>query len=173
MKNLIQLYYYFNAYLRKVLNTLQPVVLLGARFYIAWVFFASGLTKIKDWDTTLFLFEEEYSVPLLSPELAAYFGTGGELILPVLLVLGLLSPISTIGLSVLNVIAVLSLEEIAPAAFTLHVLWGLLLATVLLWGPGRLSVDSLIESKIVNRNEKGAARFLSKTLWLMRKYPPT
>ena len=40
---------------------------VGARFYVAWVFFASGLTKLRDWDTTLFLFEWEYSVHLLVP----------------------------------------------------------------------------------------------------------
>ncbi len=128
--------------LTEKVNLLQPVALLAARIYVAWVFFMSGLTKIRDWETTLFLFEEEYSVPLLNYELAAWLSTAGELVLPILLVLGLAARFSALGLSIVNIVAVLSLEEIAPAAYTLHIVWGLLLAQVFLWGAGYLSVDS-------------------------------
>lgn len=145
MNKLLLPYFLFANGLEKLFALLRPLALLAARFYVGWVFFASGLTKIVDWETTLFLFEEEYAVPFLNPELAAYLGTGGELLLPVLLVLGLFSPIATIGLSILNVMAVLSLEEIGPAAFSLHVVWGMLLALVLLWGPGRIGVDTLLK----------------------------
>jgi len=131
----------------RLLDLAQPLVLLGARLYVAWVFFASGLTKIKDWDTTLFLFEEEYAVPLLSPELAAFLATAGELILPVLLALGLTSRVSAVGLSIVNIVAVISLEEIAPAAFSLHVLWGTLLAQIIFFGAGSLSLDKLLKMK--------------------------
>ena len=41
------------------ISGLESVALLGARFYIGWAFFSSGLTKLNDWDSTLFLFEEE------------------------------------------------------------------------------------------------------------------
>lgn len=138
MKALLNGYFVANDLLSRLL---QPIALLAARLYVGWVFFASGLTKLRDWESTLFLFEEEYSVPLLSPGLAAYLGTGGELLLPVLLALGLFSSIGAIGLFIFNIIAVISLEEIAPAAFTLHVVWGLLIAQIVLWGPGRLSAD--------------------------------
>lgn len=50
----------------------RPLLLLALRLFIASVFFKAGLTKIEDWDTTLFLFTEEYSVPLLPPALAAF-----------------------------------------------------------------------------------------------------
>ena len=146
MKALLHSYYSLSDGLDKLLAWLKPVALLAARLYVAWVFFASGLTKLRDWDSTLFLFEEEYAVPFLSPELAAYLGTGGELILPVLLVLGLLNPIAAIGLSIFNVVAVISLEEIAPAALSMHVVWGLLLAMIVLWGPGRISIDSILKN---------------------------
>lgn len=144
MKQLLLPYFLFTRVLEALLTVLRPLALLAARCYVGWVFFSSGLTKIKDWDTTLFLFEEEYAVPFLSPDVAAYLGTGGELLLPVLLVFGLLNPIAVIGLSILNVMAVLSLEDIAPAAFSMHVIWGMLLAAVLLWGPGRLSISGLL-----------------------------
>lgn len=126
------------------LDTLQPLALLAARLYVAQVFFLSGLTKIRDWETTLALFENEYQVPLLPPALAAWMGTGGELLLPVLLALGLAGRFAAVGLSVVNVVAVLSLAEIAPAALQQHQFWGSLLLGLLLWGPGRLSLDAWI-----------------------------
>jgi putative oxidoreductase len=130
------------------LNLLQPLALLAARFYVGWVFFVSGLTKLRDWESTLFLFEEEYSVPFINFELAAWLGTAGELILPVLLVLGLGGRFAAAGLSVVNIVAVVSLEVIAPAAYTLHVLWGFLLLQIIIWGSGVVSVDKILKLKI-------------------------
>ncbi len=124
-----------------LLEHLQPVALLAARIYVALVFFRSGLTKIRDFDTTIALFMDEYHVPLLDPTVAAYLGTAAELLLPVLLVAGLATRFAAAGLSVLNVVAVLSLAEIAEAALQGHVFWGSLLALLLLWGPGRWSLD--------------------------------
>jgi len=124
-----------------LLESLQPVAQLAARLYVAQAFFLSGLTKIRDWDTTLALFNDEYHVPLLPPALAAVMGTAGELVLPVLLVLGLAGRFAALGLSVMNVVAAISLSEIAPAALQQHVFWGSLLAGLALWGPGALSAD--------------------------------
>lgn len=126
------------------LEALQPAAQLAARLYVAKVFFLSGLTKIRDWETTLALFTDEYHVPLLPPELAAPLGTAGELVLPVLLVLGLGGRFAAAGLSAVNVVAVLSLAEIAEAALQQHVFWGSLLLGLLLWGPGRWSVDAFL-----------------------------
>lgn len=129
------------------LNALQPVFSLLARLYVAQVFFLSGLTKIRDWDITLALFMDEYKVPLLPPAVAAIMGTAGELVLPVLLALGLGARFSALGLSVVNVVAVLALAEIAPAAFQQHVLWGVLLAGVAVYGPGRIALDYGVHKK--------------------------
>ncbi len=123
------------------LNHLQPLAALLARLYVASVFFRSGLTKLRDWDTTLALFTDEYKVPLLSPEVAAVMGTGGELVLPVLLLLGLGGRFAALGLSVVNVVAVMSLEEIAPAALQQHITWGVLLAGLAIFGNGRWALD--------------------------------
>lgn len=125
------------------LARLQPAAQLAARLYVAQVFFMSGLTKLRDWETTLLLFQEEYQVPLLPPVLAAWSGTAGELLLPVLLVLGLGGRLAAWGLFVVNGVAVLSLAELAPAAAQLHAFWGSLLLGLGLWGPGRWSVDAL------------------------------
>lgn len=123
------------------LHRLQPLALLAARLYVASVFFRSGLTKLRDWDITLALFHDEYHVPLLNPTVAAFVGTGAELALPVLLVLGLFGRFAAAGLTVLNVVAVLSLTEVAEAALMGHVFWGSLLLALLLWGPGAISLD--------------------------------
>ena len=127
------------------LNALQPVAALAARLYVANVFFSSGLTKIRDWDTTLALFMDEYKVPVLSPAVAAVMGTAGELGLPVLLALGLGSRFAALGLSVVNVVAVLSLSDIAPAALEQHILWGALLVGLAVFGPGGLALDRWIQ----------------------------
>ena len=71
------------------LDSARGAALLAARLYVAQVFFSAGLTKLRDWDTTLALFADEYHVPLLPPAVAAVAGTAGELVLPLLLALGL------------------------------------------------------------------------------------
>ena len=124
-----------------ILDSARPLAALAARAYLAQVFFLSGLTKIRDWDTTLLLFTEEYQVPLLAPGAAAVMGTAGELVLPVLLLVGLSGRFAALGLSVVNVMAVLSLSEIAPAALQQHITWGVLLAALALYGVGKWSVD--------------------------------
>lgn len=134
-----------------LLEGLQPLAQLAARLYVAAAFFRSGLTKLADWDITLALFQDEYHVPLLPPEVAAVAGTAGELGLPVLLVLGLGGRFAAAGLSVVNAVAVLSLSDIAPAALQQHVFWGSLLLGLLLWGPGRASVDAWLARRLSSR----------------------
>ena len=125
----------------RLLVALQPLAALAARVYVAQVFFLSGLTKLRDWGTTVALFTDEYKVPLLSPTVAAVLGTAGELVLPVLLVVGLAGRFSAIGLFVVNAVAVIALSEIAPAALQQHILWGALLAALAIYGMGPWSVD--------------------------------
>ena len=123
------------------LNALQPLAALAARIYVAQVFFLSGLTKLRDWGSTVALFTDEYKVPLLSPAAAAVLGTAGELVLPILLVLGLAGRFSALGLFVVNAVAVIALSEIAPAALQQHILWGALLAALAIYGLGPWSAD--------------------------------
>jgi putative oxidoreductase len=120
----------------------QDLAMLAARAYLFQVFFTSGLTKIDDWDSTLFLFTEEYQVPWLPPELAAWLGTGGELVFPVLLVLGLMSRPAALGLFVVNAMAVISYPGVGAVGLQQHLLWGVLAAGLVLFGPGRLAVDA-------------------------------
>lgn len=120
---------------------LTTPLILSLRLYIASIFFKSGLTKVRDWESTLMLFEYEYEVPLLSYEVAAWAATIGELVLPTLLVLGLFTRVSALGLFIVNIVAVLSLVDIPVAAFNEHLFWGALIAMVILQGGGLLSLD--------------------------------
>jgi putative oxidoreductase len=130
------------------LEQAQPLAQLAARLYVGHAFFLSGLTKIRDWDTTLALFMDEYHVPLLPANVAAVMGTAGELVLPVLLVLGLAGRFAAAGLFVINAVAVISLMDIAGPALQQHVFWGSLLIGLLLWGPGRWSLDRFVAPRL-------------------------
>jgi len=123
---------------------------LVIRVYMADVFFRSGLVKIRNWDGTLYLFENEYRVPLLPPELAAWLGTFGELFFPPLLALGLAARFAALSLSVVNVLAVIAFWHVLAeneAARMSHFYWGLLLLVTLCHGPGNLSVDTWIRRR--------------------------
>lgn len=126
------------------LEALAPLLDLGIRLYVANVFFKSGLTKLQSWDTTLALFEHEYHVPLLSPELAATLGTATELGFPVLLALGLAGRFSALALFALNIVAVISYPDLNEAGLKDHLYWGILLAVTALHGPGKLSLDHVL-----------------------------
>ena len=132
----------------KLLDGLTPVGDLIIRFWIARVFFFSGLTKIQSWDSTVMLFTHEYEVPFLSPTLAAFMGTGVELAIPVLLILGLGSRLPAFILFVFNILAVVSypflLTDAGAVGLKDHIYWGMLIMVLMLHGTGKLSLDYLI-----------------------------
>ena len=136
----------------RLLDPLQPLLLLGLRLWVSWQFLKSGWLKLGDWDNTLFLFQEEYRVPLLSPELAAVAGTFGELLFPLLLGLGVMGRYAALGLSAVNVLAVVSYSHVLltsgfEAALAQHYLWGLMLLVIVVFGPGSLSVQREASSR--------------------------
>ena len=131
---------------------LSPLLLLGLRLWVPWQFFKAGLVKVADWQSTLWLFREEYHVPLLPPALAAAAGTAGELVFPVLLAAGLATRWAALGLSLVNVMAVVAyahvlLAEGYEAALGQHWLWGTVLAVLFVFGPGRWSADAWLAAR--------------------------
>lgn len=134
-----------------VSKSLADVLLLVLRWFIAWQFLKAGLVKLDDWSSTLALFESEYQVPLLSPVLAAYFGTAGELVFPILLMAGLFTRWAALGLFAVNAMAVISYPQLftfdCPAAINDHKYWAVILAVIFVFGAGRLSVDALFGRK--------------------------
>jgi putative oxidoreductase len=127
---------------------------LALRLYVAEVFFRSGLIKVRNWDGTLYLFENEYRVPLLPPEAAAWLGTFAELFFPPLLALGLATRFAALSLSVFNIVAVISFWHVLAdneAARMSHFYWGLLLLVTLCHGAGKLSLDHWIRARLLSR----------------------
>ncbi len=131
---------------------------LLARFSIAAVFWKSGQTKIEGlvidivggefvlgWprlsDNAVFLFTEEYKLPLLSPYLAAWLAAFGEHLFPLLLLIGLSTRIAALAL--LGMTAVIQIF-VYPDAYPMHGVWAAVLLYLMAHGPGRFSIDALI-----------------------------
>lgn len=129
----------------EALNFLSPIGDLILRCWVAYAFWLSGLTKIQNWDSTLYLFEDEYSVPLLPSDIAAYMGTATELGFPVLLAFGLLGRFAAGVLFLFNIVAVLSYPDLGAAGIEQHKVWGIMLLVCFLHGPGKLSIDRWIK----------------------------
>ncbi|MDQ6951533.1 MAG: DoxX family protein [Mariprofundales bacterium] len=136
-----------------LLNTMQPISLLLFRLWVALAFWRAGVVKFNDPMGTAYLFNYEYHVPFLSPDLAATMGTYVELIIPFFLVLGLAGRLSAIFLFVYNIVAVISYPDLWPHglwtdfignAFIDHKAWGLMLLALALYGPGKLSIDAAL-----------------------------
>ncbi|MDQ7075537.1 MAG: DoxX family protein [Gammaproteobacteria bacterium] len=131
---------------------LSPLLDFGLRFWVAYAFFLSGLTKIQSWSTTVMLFEYEYAVPLLSPVTAAWTGAATELILPIFLLLGFLARPVALALFIFNAIAVYSygsflFGEDGGAGLQQHILWGVMLLVIFVHGLGKLSLDALVAKR--------------------------
>jgi len=127
--------------LETALDRLTPLGDLLLRCWVAYAFWVSGMLKIQNWDSTLYLFENEYSVPLLPPETAAFLGTAVELCTPVLLALGLLGRGAAALLFLFNIVAVISYPDLGPAGIEQHKIWGVMLLVSFLHGPGKCSID--------------------------------
>ncbi|HEB56897.1 MAG TPA: DoxX family protein [Gammaproteobacteria bacterium] len=144
---LAQKLFALDALYSRALSAITPFIELGLKLWVANAFFKSGLTKIQSFDTTIMLFEYEYNVPLLSPTVAAYMGTAAELVLPVLLVIGLGGRYSALALFIFNIVAATSYPDISPLGLSQHMLWGMALLMLTLYGPGKLSLDYFICKK--------------------------
>jgi len=116
---------------------------LLSRFAVAQVFWRSGQTKVSGFhirDETFVLFREEYKVPLLPPDVAAYISTTAEHVFPVLLIVGLASRMSALGLFFMTMVIQLF---VFPDGWPEHILWISLLALIVARGPGAVSLDHL------------------------------
>jgi putative oxidoreductase len=118
------------------------VLAIPLRFAVATVFWNSATTKLADWNATLFLFEDEYRLPLLPSEFAANLALTIEITTPVLLVLGLLTRVAALAL--LGMTAVIE-TFVYPQAWPTHIQWAAMLLMLLCRGAGTLSLDHLAQ----------------------------
>ncbi|PJK28955.1 DoxX family protein [Minwuia thermotolerans] len=125
-----------------------PLVDLAFRLIMARIFFQSGWLKLNDFENTVFLFQYEYAVPVLPPEIAAYFATFFELAMPVLLVLGFMTRLAALPLLGMALVIQFVLGASNPAYFQWeHYFWMLSLVYIFVRGAGPISLDHLIWRK--------------------------
>jgi len=121
---------------------------VAARVGVGAVFFLSGRTKVDGIltvnESAYTLFREDYKVPLLPPEFAAHMAAYAEHLLPLLLVLGLATRLSALGL--LGMTAVIQLF-VYPDAWPTHLTWAVALLYLAGRGAGPLSVDHALALK--------------------------
>jgi putative oxidoreductase len=126
----------------------DSILALLSRVAVANVFWRSGQTKVEGFhirDATFFLFRDEYKVPLLPSDLAAYIATVAEHVFPVLLVIGLASRLSAVGLFGMTLVIQLF---VFPDGWPEHILWIALLLLIVARGPGAVSLDHLIWNRL-------------------------
>ncbi|KJH81757.1 MULTISPECIES: DoxX family protein [Pseudomonas] len=120
----------------------DSLLVLVARLAIAAIFLMSGRTKVSGFLTvtpsTYELFRTEYSLPLITPELAAHLATYSEHLFPLLLVLGLFSRLSALAL--LGMTLVIQVF-VYPDAWPTHLSWAGLLLLIAARGGGAVSLD--------------------------------
>jgi putative oxidoreductase len=122
----------------------HSLVALLSRVAVANIFWRSGQTKVSGFsirEETFYLFREEYKVPLLPPDLAAYLATTAEHVFPILLVIGLATRLSALGLFGMTMVIQLF---VVPGGWPEHLLWLALLVAIIARGPGAISLDHLI-----------------------------
>ena len=138
--------------LLRVAQTLERVpywlLAIPLRIAVATVFWNSAMTKLANWDAALQLFSEEYRLPVLPPEIAAYIAVSIELSMPVLLVLGLaVRPAALVLLGMTSVIEIF----VYPQAWPIHIQWAAMLIVLLCRGAGLLSIDHVVRTRWLQR----------------------
>ncbi len=117
------------------------LVRIALRLFPAFVFLQSGRTKVEGVTikpSTYYLFEHDYALPLIPPEIAAPLATSAEHLLPALMILGLFTRVAALGL--IGMTAVIEIF-VYPEAWITHGLWASALLALVVLGPGRLSLD--------------------------------
>ena len=122
------------------------LIALVARVALAQVFWSSAQTHLADWNTTLYLFSDEYRVPLLPPHLAAYMAVTMELVTPPLLLIGLAT--RPVALALLGMTLVIEVF-VYPMAWPTHIQWAAMLLLLLARGGGALSLDAVLRRRLL------------------------
>jgi putative oxidoreductase len=120
---------------------------LALRIFPAAVFWQSGQTKVEGWHVSasaLYLFREEYKLPLIDPVLAAYLAAFAEHFFPLLLVMGLATRLSALALLLMTLVIQIF---VYPGAWPTHGTWIACFLVLIAQCPGIVSLDHLIASR--------------------------
>lgn len=138
----------YELFFEKLQKWSEPFYALVLRLYLFNDFFNSGKLKVQyiwngQWETVIFLFQEEYKVPLLSPAIAAAMGTFNEVVFSILIVLGLFARLAGLVLFLTALLIQLTYMQDAN-----HLLWMVASFYIMIRGGGWISVDYLIHKKM-------------------------
>ena len=140
---------------RRTIRALESVsydafLAVPARLFIAATFFLSGRTKVEGLltlkDSTYYLFQYEYDLPLIDPGLAAHMAAYAEHLFPILLILGLATRFSAAALLIMTLVIEIF---VYPGAWSTHLTWATIQVFLILRGAGPLSIDHLLRRKFL------------------------
>lgn len=129
--------------------SVQDIMMLWLRLWIAGIFYKSGRTKAGEGflelnSFTPDLFEYEHPVPGLDAETAAQLALYGETILPLMLVVGLASRFAAAGLLVMTIV----IQMVMPQLWPDHIVWAAALLGIIMVGPGKVALDSVVSKSV-------------------------
>ncbi len=123
---------------------------LALRIALAVPFWLSGVNKWDGFlqlnDIAVLLFTEEFKLHILggtydfpAPAVTAFLAGCGEILLPILLILGLGTRFAALGLLIMTAIVQLTV----PTGWPIHLTWAAMALAIMAWGPGRIALDNL------------------------------
>ena len=133
---------FYGCYAHGIKRYVKPFFALFVRLWIARIFWYSGLAKISDWNPTLELFKNEYQIPAISPIFGAYSSAGFEIVCAALIAVGFMSRLAVLPLIAIS-LAIYSTYETSFES----IYWAIMLGMIFSYGPGCISVDSMIKRK--------------------------
>lgn len=152
--------------LNRLFGLLPPsLALFSLRCALAVPFWNSGRTKwlpMSDWDpfprlsdSVFYLFTEEFRLHIFGgayaypfPKLLAYASATGEIVLPILLVLGIGTRFAGAGILAMTAVIQLTVPD-GWASF--HLPWAAMALAIMTFGPGRLALDSFMSGFVERR----------------------
>lgn len=126
-------------HLSAVKRPAADILLLVIRLWLAKIFLTSGYLKLISWESTISLFQDEYNLPILPPEIAAYLGTGAEIFAGALVLIGFLTPFGALILAGITA----TIEIFVYPGTNDHYHWLMLCSVLMIYGGGRISFDKL------------------------------
>ncbi|MBL4595944.1 MAG: DoxX family protein [Robiginitomaculum sp.] len=147
-------------------NKLPSFADLAMRLVIARMFFKAGWVKLKDQESATDLFQYEWlgdenwwmlligaeEIPRTFAMLLGLLATAGEIILPVLLVLGLFTRFAATGLMVMTLVIITLIypvwtEDGLAYWWNDHAWWAVILLALMAFGGQKFSLDHWLKSR--------------------------
>lgn len=133
------------------------LTLLVVRLALAVPFWRSGVKKWDGFlqlnDVAVLLFSSEFRLhlpggpyPFPAPWAVAFASGSAEILLPILLLLGFASRLAALGLLVMTLV----IQITVPEGWPVHISWAAMALPVMAWGPGRISIDHLVASRLMH-----------------------